>query len=237
MENKKNNGLLIPFILVLVVAILGVVGTIYFYNKSLNSNEVTENNTSVKKGTTSAFTDLIELSLSNDENIDVTVGGKLLSFKIDNNFVYLNGKKIKELQDETKYITVTNRMILLINNAGQFGYNYSFYDLEGNAIKFTGGDTQYYDLRVEDGKLKVNAFIPEKHWMDGYIIGNLLTEPDDTSCSKRLKDYPKIVDEHKNDVLSADYYLDLVGNELSLKVEKVNLTVADLDPNTCVSEN
>jgi len=38
MENKKNNGLVVAFIIVLVVAVLGIGGTLYFYNKSLNVN-------------------------------------------------------------------------------------------------------------------------------------------------------------------------------------------------------
>lgn len=33
MENKKNNGLVVAFIIVLVVAVLGIGGTLYFYNK------------------------------------------------------------------------------------------------------------------------------------------------------------------------------------------------------------
>lgn len=44
MENKKNNGLVVAFIIVLVVAVLGIGGTLYFYNKSLNKgNEVKVN--------------------------------------------------------------------------------------------------------------------------------------------------------------------------------------------------
>ena len=39
MENKKNNGLVVAFIIVLVVAVLGIGGTLYFYNKSLKESK------------------------------------------------------------------------------------------------------------------------------------------------------------------------------------------------------
>ena len=38
MENKKNNGLIVAFIILLIVAVLSIGGTIYFYYKSLNVN-------------------------------------------------------------------------------------------------------------------------------------------------------------------------------------------------------
>ena len=44
MENKKNNGLVVAFIIVLVVAVLGIGGTLYFYNKSLNEKNNVNNN-------------------------------------------------------------------------------------------------------------------------------------------------------------------------------------------------
>ena len=69
----------------------------------------------------------------------------------------------------------------------------------------------------------------------GYRIGSLTTEPVDwDDCPKKLKDYPEIIEEHKDDILSADYYFEYINHELLLKVLKVKLTVGDLEPDTCV---
>ena len=71
-----------------------------------------------------------------------------------------------------------------------------------------------------------------------YIIGNLNTEPEDSkNCSKKLSDYPSVIEEHKNDILEADYYFEFSNNELSLKIDKVLLTAEEFakkNPNICV---
>ncbi len=225
-ENQKNNKKALIIAIAGVLIIIGIIVALYFYNKSFNDKN-------------SNSTDFIQLSLVNNEVKEVVIDGKKISLELKDNAVYLNGKNIYSndigIENVPNNITITKEMILIVKPGGQFGNNYAFYDLNGKEINYVGKDAQFNNLKFEDGKLKVNAFITENHWMGGYRIGNIMTIDDTENCSgKRLKDYPSAIEEHKNDVLDADYYFNLSGNEVSLKYDTVLLTVGDLDLNTCI---
>lgn len=220
-------------VVILVILITGVVVALYFYSKNFNDNNT--------DGVIENVDDFIQLSLKNNETKYVVVSGKKLSLELKDNVVYLNNKNLYssdiDIENVPNNITITKEMILIVKTTGQFGNEYSFYDLNGNEIKYVSKPAQFNNLKNEDEKLKVDAFIFENQWMGGYKIGNIMTINDTADCSgKRLKDYPNIVEEHKNDVLDADYYFYLSGNEVTLKYDKVLLTVGDLDLNTCVME-
>lgn len=236
-ERKNNSGLIITFILVCLIAVLGIIGTIYFYNKSLDNNvedrpssEDNNNNNESSK-----FTFLDEYGLSSNDEKEVTVNNKTLKFKTINGQLYFNNKKI-----ETSYtkIYVTNLVVLVIKGYGQWGAVYSVYDLDGNDVTYSIEDSyQFVGLRIEDGKLRADVYNTKNIWMEGHYIGNLQTGSEPwVDCTKKLKDYPEIIEEHKDDILEADYYFEYANHELSLKVLKVKLTVGDLNPDTCVSE-
>ena len=241
---KSRDRLIISILVVALVLVVGL--ALYFYKnpvvnntaKDGSENLVTDDN-NVKN---EDFTDFIQLSLKDNETKEVTVNGTNLSFRLENDTVYLNNTKISvsdhDIDAVSNNVIVTNRMILIVKAVGQIGTIYSFYDLDGKEIKFVGDSGQYRELKVEDGKLKVKPFLLYHQWMYGYRIENLLTIKDSTDdCSySRLKDYPEIVEKHKNDVLNADYYFSLSDNEVSLKYDKVLLTVGELDLNTCVME-
>lgn len=239
-ENKnqgKGKNVVIVILVTLVLVVTALCTLVIMNDIKSRSNEVD----STEKESDS-FTDLVSLSLKDNESKSVNFNGKKISLKLKNDIVYLNDKKIysdnSSIDNMSNNIIVTNRMILVSKPAGQYGREYMFYDLNGNTINYFGKKAQYNDLKVENGKLKVVPFIFDSQWMSGYRIGNLLTiEGDVDNCSgKMLKDYPNIIEEHKNDVLKADYYFYLSGNELTLKYDKILLTVGDLDKNTCVIE-
>lgn len=240
-ERNSNIGLIIAFILVFLVAVLGIIGTIYFYNKSLDDNVEdkpgVEDNNNVNDESLK-FTFLEEYVLTGNDSKDVIVGNKTLKFKTINNQLYFNDKKI-DFEFPINQFYVTNLIVLFSPGAGQFGEEFIVYDLDGNKITNFDRRYQFRDLKIsDDGKLLVNVFDYNTQWMEGYRIENLTTEPEGWGdCTKKLKDYPEIIEEHKDDILEADYYFEYANHELLLKVLKVKLTVGDLELDTCVSEN
>ena len=243
MEKERNSNiwLIMAFILVFLVAVLGIIGTIYFYNKSLDNN--VEDKTNVEDNNnvndeSLKFTLLEEYVLTENDSKDVIVGNKTLKFKTINNQLYFNDKKI-DFEFPINQFYVTNLIVLFSPGAGQFGEEFIVYDLDGNKITNFDRRYQFRDLKIsDDGKLLVNVFDINTQWMEGYRIGNLTTEPEGWGdCTKKLKDYPEIIEEHKDDILSADYYFEYSNHELLLKVLKVKLTVGDLELDTCVYEN
>lgn len=240
-ERNSNIGLIIAFILVFLVAVLGIIGTIYFYNKSLDDNVEdkpgVEDNNNVNDESLK-FTFLEEYVLTGNDSKDVIVGNKTLKFKTINNQLYFNEKKI-DFEFSINRFYVTNLIVLFPPGAGQFGEEFIVYDLDGNKITNFDRRYQFRDLKIsDDGKLLVNVFDYNTQWMEGYRIENLTTEPEGWGdCTKKLKDYPEIIEEHKDDILEADYYFEYANHELLLKVLKVKLTVGDLELDTCVSEN
>lgn len=253
MKKSSNGGLIIAFILVCLVAVLGIIGTIYFYNKNLddnvedkpgvednnnndNNNDNNNNDDNNAISESLKFTSLEEYELSSNDEKEVTINNKTLKFKTINDQLYFNDKKIEA--SYTK-IYVTNLVVLFIKNYGQWGAVYSVYDLDGNDVTYSIDNSyQFVGLRIEDDKLRADVYNEKVIWMEGYRIGNLITGSEPwVDCTKRLKDYPDVVEEHKDDILEADYYFEYSNHELSLKVLKVKLTVGDLELDTCVSEN
>ena len=205
------------------------------FNVNVNNTNSDDSNKSINNQNNNSFTELFKYNLQEIKEVNVTVNSKELIFRNDNGSIYFNGKIIN---NATPIIYVTNNIILFESEPSQVGSNYLVYDLDGNEIKKTFKEqSQFYGLKVKNGKLYVSVF-NENKWMEGYIIGNLNTEPEDSkNCSKKLSDYPSVIEEHKNDILEADYYFEFSNNELSLKIDKVLLTVeefAEKNPNVCV---
>ena len=241
-EKKNNKGIIVGIIRFLVLCLIAI---IYFIFKNVyvgpnntpsELNETETNDTSEEKQV--EFTELTKYTLEEGEEKEITVADKKITLKKENNKYYLNNK---ELYAETSVIYVTNQVILCSPSEGQFGAIYYAYDLNGNKIDIESEDAQFSNLRIESGKLMVDAFIMKTHWMEGYRIGNLRTVPEGMGdCSKKLSDYPEIIEEHKNEILDADYYFDYVDNKLILKELQVKLTVEELAKdasNVCVEEN
>ena len=244
-EKKNNKGLIIGLIIILIISLIAI---LYFMFKMVykeqNNNISTERNSNEtntdeeKNNESAVFTELTKYTLEEGEEKEVTVADKKITLKKENNKFYLNDK---ELYAETSVIYVTNQVILCSPSEGQFGAIYYAYDLNGNKIDIESEDAQFSNLRIESGKLMVDAFILKTHWMEGYRIENLRTVPEGMGdCSKKLSDYPEIIAEHKNEILDADYYFDYIDNKLVLKELQVKLTVEELAKdasNVCVEED
>lgn len=231
MKKKSNIGLIISFVILLVVAILGVGGTFYFRNQILDkentSNDNLENNNTVLDDDSSSnFTFLTVLS-GYDEEV-VYVGDKKLEFSVNDGQLVFNDKIIEESVGD---IYVTNLVVLITKNRGISGYVYSAYDLDGNKVTYSIPENfQFLNLRIEDGKLTADVTDINTVWLEGYNIGNLIVSGrgGPLDCEKTLSDYPEIVEEHKDDILDAKYHFEYANNELSLKIDEVILTVGQL---------
>ena len=206
------------------------------FNINLNNNNLDDPNKLASNHNGNSFTELLKYNLEDIKEVNLIVNSKELIFKNENGNIYFNGKIIN---NSTPIIYVTNNIVLFESEPSQVGSNYLVYDLDGNKIKKTFGEkSQFHDLKVKNGKLYVSVFDFDTKWMEGYIIGNLNTESEDSKdCNKRLSEYPSVIEEHKNDILEAEYYFEFSNNELSLKVDKVLLTVEEFakkNPNICV---
>lgn len=243
-EKKDNKGLLVGIIIFLIICLVAI---FYFMFKMtyVENKDNTNNNTSEseQKETTNqeeGFTELTKYELQEGEEKEITIKNKTIKLKRKDDKYYINDKEVESNIPIIKAY-VTNKIILFEKGPGQFGATYIVYDLDGNKIDIEAEEAQYNNLRCENGKLMVDAFIFKTHWTEGYRIGNLLTEPEGMGkCSKKLSDYPNIIEEHKEDVLEANYYFDYTNNKLILKVDEVKLTVAELAKDAskiCVSES
>ena len=175
MKKKSNIGLIISFVILLVVAILGVGGTFYFRNQILDkentSNDNLENNNTVLDDDSSSnFTFLTVLS-GYDEEV-VYVGDKKLEFSVNDGQLVFNDKIIEESVGD---IYVTNLVVLITKNRGISGDVYSAYDLDGNKVTYSIPENfQFLNLRIEDGKLTADVTDINTVWLEGYNIGNLI---------------------------------------------------------------
>ena len=165
-ERNSNSGLIIAFILVFLVAVLGIIGTIYFYNKSLDNNVEdkpgVEDNNNVNDESLK-FTLLEKYVLTENDSKDVIVGNKTLKFKTINNQLYFNDKKI-DFEFPINQFYVTNLIVLFSPGAGQFGEEFIVYDLDGNKITNFDRRYQFRDLKIsDDGQLLVHVFYINTH--------------------------------------------------------------------------
>jgi len=147
MENKKNNGLVVAFIAVLIVAVLGIGGTFYFYNKSLNeknnvNNNVIDNNES-KTETSEKDSKQIEINydfnelFKNAEKLYTAFTFYNYSMDLDdNNCVDGNkGKKYCLVKDSL----FSNYNQLKSNLEKMFGLNVAGRLLEGTTVYYSDG--------------------------------------------------------------------------------------------------
>ena len=143
MENKKNNGLVVAFIIVLVVAVIGVGGTIYFYNKSLKDNNVENGN--IETNTQNSENDCKNIEINYDFNELFNNAEKLYtaftfynySMDLDNNNCVdgNKGKKYCLVKDNT----FNNYNQLKSNLEKMFGTNVAGRLLEGTTVYYSGG--------------------------------------------------------------------------------------------------
>ena len=128
MENKKNNGLVVVFIIVLVVAVLGIGGTLYFYNKSLNKGN--------------------EVKVNTNENDNVVKDNN--TQKEENN---VNSRINSELKDAISFAIKDQKEIIAFTSEGKevliYDFSKSNINYNGNVISFPTmviGDIHYdYD--------------------------------------------------------------------------------------------
>ena len=236
MEEKNNKGLKIGIIIFLLVCLIGIFYFMYkmiYIEDNTSSNNNEDNKTEQKENDESvAFTELAKYTFNEGEEKNIAVDGKTIKIKRQNNKYYINEKELELNAEIIASINVTNNIILFEIVPGQFGTTYFVYDLSGNKVEADIEGAQYNNLKLKNGKLCVDAFVFKTHWMDGYQIGSLMVVPNGSGdCSKKLSDYPEIIEEYKDEVLEGDYYFEYLNNKLTLKVEKIKLTVAELAKN------
>ena len=253
MENKKNNGLIILFVIVLVIAILGIAGTFYFYNKTLSkdnnetnnvidSNEINENNdkniskNQVVEPEKLVFTSVTKYDFMPDEEKDYTFSnGKMLKFKYlsdgANSKMYFNEKIVTDSY-RTVYIT---DYIVLFATSGQYGSLFEIYDLNANLLDkktFENSSLLFTNLRVENGKL-IADFVDSSLIADGgFIIEKTyiyqcgyfeITE--DTRPNFNINEYTDLINRHENDVLNGIYEIKYVDNKIKYELLSAKETV------------
>ena len=248
-ERNSNIGLIMAFILVFLVAVLGIIGTICFYNKSLDNNvedktnvednQCTGDNNSNNKD---KITFLKKIELKNNKGETEIIDNKKYEFKmLEKNSeyeLYLNNKKIAEDLPMFK-IYLTNKFIIVDLAAGMCGTHYVFFDYNGAKMNLSYDSNRYRfkDIEFKNNKLMVSVCDMNKRILDGNEVGNLYDYEYSDGCNNRLKDYPDFIQQYKDFILEADYYLEYNNYEIDLKLDKVNLTVGDLSLDVCVSES
>lgn len=229
----------ISFVLITIVAVIGIGGTVYFYNKSLNTSS---KDNIVYNDDVDNFTFLKKVKLDDKNSYEIIVNGKKLTFKRDGEYIYFNDKKV-ECQSGEFYIT--NKLVFICSFTGQFNYVYQVFDLDGTEVKqkYYGEYELSGELKLEEGKLGVTTACNIKYncFDLGTTIDNLeLAGPgnilDEKTC-KKLKDYPDVLNKYGDIVVSSNNYNFSYSNyELSLEFGNVVDKVRDVYSNTCVTE-
>lgn len=241
MEEKKNNkGLIIGLIIFLIMCLILV---FYFMFKmvykepSTNLNEAS--NTETNNNDSVVFTELTKYELKDGEEKEVTIDGKKVNIKRNDNKYNLNDKEIGH--EYTNSIYVTNKCIITSNSGGQFEGNfYEFYQFDGTEIEIVNNNgILFKELSLENGKLIADGEVGQ-YLFDFISLGNLSTTPCITGNEKKLSEYPEVIDKYKDEITKATYEFVLKNNKIELNVEKVistlNRIVEDSD-SICVYEN
>lgn len=242
-EERKSNGLVWGFIIILIIAILAIGGVIYFYNKSLdknnneNSNVVDNSNQEKDKneGTIESmkFTELTKYTLKNGEEKKLTKNGKeiLIKRKSDETFT-LNYQGIYSALD---YFYATDYFIMFVSGYGQMGETYEIYDFNGKILdkKTIYDNLQLANLRVENNKLVgdyVNTdiygdggFIVEKTYI--YQCDYFPPTTEETKPNFNKSEYTDLINRHENDVLNGIYEIKYVNNKIKYELLSAKETV------------
>ena len=167
MENKKNNGLLIAFIIVLIVAVLGIGGTLYFYNKSLKDNNVENGNT--ETNTQNSENDCKNIEINYDFNELFNNAEKLYTaFTFYNYSMDLDNNNCVDGNNGEEYCLVKDSMFsdynqLKRNLENMFGLTVTGRLLNGTAVHYSngGGNILYKEV---NGKTYRLLNVPLNTW-------------------------------------------------------------------------
>ena len=103
MENKNSNGLVVAFIIVLVVAVIGIGGTLYFYNRSLNVNNK-EDSTQKNINESESNEEDLDKKASENENNDSSNGLNELKKIAPFSMGYDELGMLMYMEEELKYL-------------------------------------------------------------------------------------------------------------------------------------
>ena len=148
MEKKKSNGLVVAFIVVLVVAVIGIGGTIYFYNKSLK-----DDSNVIEKRDNTKNTRYVEVakkfSMIMDYNSKDTLFVLLEKEFLDMLPIHSENSGI-ENSYEVKDLTDNEKEYFVWNYIHKYGYN---------------GNTEHYLKKILGKNYKIEEFALDNNFI------------------------------------------------------------------------
>ena len=177
MENKKNNGLIILFVIVLVIAILGIGGTVYFYNRSLkNSNTQQDVNNSNSENNDNSSE---QQNINNDEIIDTSNYQYTLNVYGKDLNVYDSttaNKVITTIKTETnnaKVIRATDNITLYYDNGLKyFNSSENIVRLFNMDFGYSENDNRYISLHISNDKNRIIGLLATDRGTSG-LLGDM----------------------------------------------------------------
>lgn len=241
-EEKKNNkglkvGIIIFLVMCLIAAIYFIFKNVYVGpNNTPSEPKETEINDTSEENNEVEFTELTKYELKEGEEKEVIVNGETIYLKSKEGKNYINEKEV-----DGKYFYVTNQFIITAQGGGQFGREtYQMYQFNGEKISFDlEKDIVYENLRIESDKLLADGLVIQ-YAFDWINLGNLTTTPCETKNTKKLSEYPDIINEYKNKETEATYSFTYKNGSVGISVEKVIKNLSYIEENAneiCVQEN